>query len=162
MVAIAQLVERFSVEEEVAGAGPAGHPNMEGLNKSESFESFKNRIVETFKREGLSEGLKADIKIWCDKKQEENDRPDTDVTATQKATFQVELAQIYIVTEQDYLAYAILDDAVIIIENEIELNKKELEIVTERPDFWLDRMKRQRPNKVIESLEIEIQKVKMI
>ena len=67
---------------------------MEGINNQESFESFKNRIAETFKSEGLSEGLKADIKRWCDKKQEENDRPDTDVTATQKATFQVELAQI--------------------------------------------------------------------
>lgn len=133
---------------------------MEGINNQESFESFKNRIAETFKSEGLSEGLKADIKRWCDRKQEENDRPDTDVTATQKATFQVELAQIYIVTEQDDLAYGVLDDAVIIVEYEIEVNKKELEIATERPDFWLDRMKRQRPNKVIESLEMEIQKVK--
>lgn len=133
---------------------------MEGINNQESFESFKNIIAETFKTEGLSEGLKSEIERWYEKRFKETDDPNVDVTAVQKASFQLELAQIYIVTYQDDLANEVLDIVFLFIKLEIDRYVEELDKATENPDLWVKKMKEKRPEKIIVSTEDEIQKVK--
>ena len=82
---------------------------MEELNNTESFESFRSRITEIFKREGLSENLEREIDIWHKRKQEETDRPGG--TIEQRVVFQMELAQIYLVMERNDFAFDTLSDA---------------------------------------------------
>jgi len=70
---------------------------MEGINNQESFESFKNRIAETFKTEGLSEGLRAEIGRWIDSVYERNHKYSS---SEERISIQLQIAQIYGVTEQ--------------------------------------------------------------
>ncbi len=82
---------------------------MEELNNQERFGDFKNRISEIFKTEGLSENLLAEVEKWHNRRYEETDRQGG--TIEQRITFQMELAEIYLITERVDLALEILDDA---------------------------------------------------
>ena len=82
---------------------------MERLNNSESFESFKNRIIEIRNNEGLSENLLSEIDRWHKSKQQETDMPGG--TIEQRVVFQIELAELYIATRRLNLAYDTLSDA---------------------------------------------------
>jgi len=82
---------------------------MEGLIDGESFENFRNRLAENFKRESLSENVLEEIDKWHDRKHEETNKPG--VTIEQRVIFQTELAEIYIATERPNLALDTLRDA---------------------------------------------------
>ena len=82
---------------------------MERLKGVESFDSFKNRIAGIFKNEGPSENLEKEIDVWHKRRQEETDMPGG--TIQQRVIFQMELAQIYIVTEKNDFAFDTLSDA---------------------------------------------------
>jgi hypothetical protein len=82
---------------------------MEELNNQESFGDFKNRISEIFKTEGLSENLSAEVEKWHSRRYEETDRYGG--TIEQRIIFQMELAEIYLITERVDLALETLDDA---------------------------------------------------
>lgn len=82
---------------------------MEGLNNQESFESFKNRIAETFKSEGLSKGLKSEIGNWIDSAYERYHKYGS--SAEERISIQLQIAQIYGVTEQHDNSWDILSEA---------------------------------------------------
>lgn len=82
---------------------------MEGLNNIENFESFKNRIADIFKTEGVSENLNLEIERWHARRQQETDLPGG--TIEQRVIFQIELAQIYVVIEKNDSAFDTLNDA---------------------------------------------------
>ncbi|OHB15244.1 MAG: hypothetical protein A2431_01800 [Candidatus Zambryskibacteria bacterium RIFOXYC1_FULL_39_10] len=81
---------------------------MEGLNNVESFESFKNKIAEIFKREGLSENLKSEIERWIDSVYERYHKYGS--SAEERISIQLQIAQIYGVTEQYDNSWDILSD----------------------------------------------------
>jgi hypothetical protein len=70
---------------------------------------FKNRIAEIFKTEGLSENLLSEIDAWHDRRYEETDKPGG--TIQERVVFQMELAQLFIVTERNSLSLDTLNDA---------------------------------------------------
>ena len=76
---------------------------------TKNFESFKNRVKEVFDREWLSESLTAEIERWHGRKYQETDLPGGSIE--QRVTFQIELAQIYIATDRNDLAFDTLEDA---------------------------------------------------
>jgi hypothetical protein len=82
---------------------------MEGIKDAESFESFKKRITEIFGKEGLSENLILEINIWHDKRHKETDGMGGSIE--ERVVFQMELAEIYIATDQQELAFDTLSDA---------------------------------------------------
>jgi hypothetical protein len=85
---------------------------MEGLNNienKESFEDIKNRIVEIFNREGLSENLNSEIEKWYSRRQQETDMPGGSIE--QRVVFQMKLAQIYIAVGKNDSAFDTLEDA---------------------------------------------------
>ncbi len=82
---------------------------MEGLNKPESFENFKNAIYEIYKMDGWSENLNQLIGVWHNKRHEETDA--LGGTIEERVVFQIQLAEIYIVTERYDSAYTTLNDA---------------------------------------------------
>jgi hypothetical protein len=80
---------------------------MEGPNRQESFEDFKNNISEIYKIAGWSESLNSIIASWHRKRQEE-----TDISTIEKRiVFQMELAQIYVAVEKYDSAFDTLEDA---------------------------------------------------
>lgn len=81
---------------------------MEGLNIIESFESFKKRVAEIFKNEGLSESLNLEIEKWHSRRQQETDVAGG--TIEQRVVFQVELAQIYMAVGKNDSAFDTLSD----------------------------------------------------
>lgn len=106
---------------------------MEGINNRENFESFKNRIAETFQKEGLSENLKSEIEIWKKRKYEETDTPSG--TIEQRVNFQIEHADLLIATEQYDWAWEILDEAAWLAHN-AGLDKLNQEIKNFMRDHW--------------------------
>jgi hypothetical protein len=71
---------------------------MEGPNNPESFESFKNRVAEIFKNEGLSENLKSEIENWSKSAYERYHKYGS--PAEERISIQLQMAQIYGATEQ--------------------------------------------------------------
>ncbi len=96
---------------------------MENQNDIENFESFRNRISELFKNEGLSAELLAQIDDWHNQRFEENDKPGG--TIEDRVKFQIELAKIYIITDRSNLADETLRDAL------CQANQKGLEALSE-------------------------------
>jgi hypothetical protein len=85
------------------------YENMEEINNIESFEDFKNRISEVFKKEGLSAALSLEIYNWHDRRQKETDGHGGTIKG--RVIFQMELAEIYIAIERSDLASETLNDA---------------------------------------------------
>ncbi len=71
---------------------------MEELNSPESFEGFKNRVAEIFKKEGLSDSLKSEIESWLASAYERYDREGS--SAEERILIMLQMAQIYGATEQ--------------------------------------------------------------
>ena len=82
---------------------------MESLSIPESFETFKNRVTEIFKNEGLSENLSSEIKKWCELKYIEYHAHGT--SAEKRILIQLEFAQIFGVTEQYDSSWEVLSKA---------------------------------------------------
>jgi len=82
---------------------------MEAPTNPENFEDFKNRVAETFKKEGFSQALSEEIERWYIKRYVETGQSGGSIE--QRVLFQIELSQIYIVTERDGKAFETLGDA---------------------------------------------------
>lgn len=82
---------------------------MEGLNSPESFESFKNRVAEVFKSERLSESLKSEIENWIKLAYERYHKYGS--SAEERILIQLQMAQIYGITEQYDNSWDTLSDA---------------------------------------------------
>lgn len=83
---------------------------MEGIpNNRESFENFKSAVYEIYKIDGWSDKLDSLIGVWQNKRQQETDLQGG--TIEERVVFQIELAELYIITEQDDRAWNVLDDA---------------------------------------------------
>lgn len=80
---------------------------MEGAPENkESFESFKSRIEEIYKAEGISDNLNSIIKEWEDKGYEFTDRYGS--TLEERISFKMELGQVYAVIGKYDNVYDIL------------------------------------------------------
>ena len=83
---------------------------MEGIpHKPESFKNFKSSVWEIYKIDGWSENLNSLIGVWHNERQQETDLPGG--TIEERVVFQMELAEIYMVTERYDRAFDTLEDA---------------------------------------------------
>jgi hypothetical protein len=96
------------------------------MEKLENFDSFKDRIEKSFKEEGLSERLKLEIEERNKKRYFETSINGASVE--QRISYQIELAQIYGITEQYDQSWDVLSDVWTFADNSNdEKLKKEVE-----------------------------------
>lgn len=79
-------------------------------NKTEDFDSFKNRIEISFKEKGQSEELKSEIKEWRSKRATELDKSRSNINE-HEVEFLLESAQLFGAIEQFDDSWDCLDGA---------------------------------------------------
>src|SRR3989344_8841836 len=80
---------------------------MEAPINQEDFESFKNRVAETFKKEGFSQALSEEIERWYAKKYAETGQ--YGFAIKERTHFKMQLAELYAVVEKYDDVWNILD-----------------------------------------------------
>lgn len=75
---------------------------------TESFDSLKNRIATLFESEGLSENVLSEINRWHDIQYQETNKKEDNIE--KRVKFQMQLAELEIVTKQLDLAFNTLSD----------------------------------------------------